>query len=100
MNSRGDSTLWSLVDMGVAVIVPVLCLVVGAIGNSIFELAQRTSAIEASAYTKAEAKEDQQLLTRSVNDIKSSLHTIDKKATELTGSVKEIQKDVKELQAR
>ena len=100
MNHRGDSTLWQLVDVGVAVVVPIISASVGWLLGVTFDHAQRISAIEASAYTKAEAKEDNKVLTKSIDDIKTSLHKIDKQSSEVAQSLREIQIDVKNLEGR
>jgi len=100
MNSRKDTPFWNFIDIGLSIAVPIIAAIVGWIAGSIYDHAQRISAIESSRYTASEAKEDQKILTKAIGDIKDSLHTIDKKATELTGSVRDIKQDVLELKAR
>lgn len=97
MNQRGDSTLWHLVDVGVAIVVPITCLMLGWCMSAIYDHGQRISAMEANRYTAKEAKEDQRILVESVAGIKDALHVIDKKATELNASITEIRGDVKSL---
>lgn len=100
MNRRGDSALWSYIDVGLSISVPILFAIVGAGVIVAFEHAQRLSTIEALSYTKKEAKEDQKILTNAIAEMRETLHKIDKQTTTSAQSIEQVKVDVKELQSR
>lgn len=98
MNQRSDSMAWRFVDIGVAIIVPLLTAAMGWTASEIYEHGQRLAAIEATRYTSKEAKEDQKLLVEAMNEIKDALHRIDKQTLEVRGMIDGARKDIQKIQ--
>lgn len=81
--SNGVSVQWmTVIQLVAGICTPILIAMMGWIGNSVVTNSKDIAAIKAERYTQADAKSDREKMQSEVTEIRSLLHSLDKKIPE------------------